>query len=114
MRIESLIDLFPAKYTLADRNLVMRAYQVAENAHRLQKRASGEPYITHCIAVAGILAEMRLPASVVAAALLHDTVEDTEIKLEDIERDFGIEIAIMVDGVTKLTHLPRVSRGTTS
>jgi GTP diphosphokinase / guanosine-3',5'-bis(diphosphate) 3'-diphosphatase len=88
----------------------MRAYRVAEQAHREQKRASGEPYVNHCIIVAGILAEMRVPPSVVAAGLLHDTVEDTDVTLEDLNRDFGEEIARLVDGVTKLTHLPRVSR----
>jgi GTP diphosphokinase / guanosine-3',5'-bis(diphosphate) 3'-diphosphatase len=88
----------------------MRAYRVAEQAHREQKRASGEPYVNHCIIVAGILAEMRVPPSVVAAGLLHDTVEDTDVTLADLNRDFGEEIARLVDGVTKLTHLPRVSR----
>lgn len=111
MRIENLLENLPETYTLADRELVMRAYRVAERAHQNQKRVSGEPYISHCVAVAGILSEMRVPATVVAAALLHDTVEDTEITLQEIERDFGLEIKKLVDGVTKLTQLPRVSRG---
>lgn len=111
MRIENLLENLPETYTLADRELVMRAYRVAERAHQDQKRVSGEPYISHCVAVAGILSEMRVPATVVAAALLHDTVEDTEITLQEIERDFGLEIKKLVDGVTKLTQLPRVSRG---
>ncbi|MCJ7703236.1 MAG: bifunctional (p)ppGpp synthetase/guanosine-3',5'-bis(diphosphate) 3'-pyrophosphohydrolase [Anaerolineales bacterium] len=75
-------------------------------------RASGDPYITHCVAVAEILTvEMYAPAPVVAAGLLHDTVEDTEITLADLRRDFGDEITKLVDAVTKLTTLPRVSRG---
>ncbi len=111
MRIESLMESLPETYTPADRDLVMRAYRTAEYAHRKQKRASGEPYINHCVAVASILAEMRVPPAVVAAGLLHDTVEDTELTLADINRDFGEEIARLVDGVTKLTQLPRVSRG---
>ena len=111
MRIESLMESLPEIYTPADRDLVIRAYRTAEYAHRNQKRASGEPYINHCVAVAAILAEMRVPPAVVAAGLLHDTVEDTEITLADINRDFGEEIARLVDGVTKLTQLPRVSRG---
>lgn len=111
MRIETLMESLPEIYTSADRELVMRAYRTAENAHRSQTRASGEPYINHCVAVAAILAEMRVPPAVVAAGLLHDTVEDTEITLADINRDFGEEIARLVDGVTKLTQLPRVSRG---
>ncbi|HSO27435.1 MAG TPA: bifunctional (p)ppGpp synthetase/guanosine-3',5'-bis(diphosphate) 3'-pyrophosphohydrolase, partial [Anaerolineales bacterium] len=111
MRIDMLMDSLPENYSPADRELVLRAFRVAERAHAPQKRASGEPYINHCLAVAGILAEMRVPPSVVAAGLLHDTVEDTEITLEVIEQDFGSEIANLVDGVTKLTQLPRVSRG---
>jgi GTP diphosphokinase / guanosine-3',5'-bis(diphosphate) 3'-diphosphatase len=110
MRLSTLMNLLPSNYTPADRELVERAYRVAEQAHREQKRASGEPYINHCIIVAGILAEMRVPPSVVAAGLLHDTVEDTDISLADLHRDFGEEVARLVDGVTKLTHLPRVSR----
>jgi guanosine-3',5'-bis(diphosphate) 3'-pyrophosphohydrolase len=111
MGIEDLTKLISDNYSQADRELVMRAYRVAEQAHREQKRASGEPYINHCIAVAIILAEMHVPPEVIAAGLLHDTVEDTDITLHDLRRDFGDEIANLVDGVTKLTQLPRVSRG---
>jgi GTP pyrophosphokinase len=110
MRIETLVESLPRTYTPADRDLVLRAYKVADHAHQGQVRASGEPYINHCLAVASILAELRVPPSVVAAGLLHDTVEDTSVTLEDIKRDFGEEIARLVDGVTKLTQLPRVSR----
>ena len=109
--IEELLASLPESYTIADREVVQRAYRVAEEAHREQKRASGEPYITHCIAVAQILSELRVPPEVVAAGLLHDTVEDTTITLDDIRRDFGETVATLVDGVTKLTNLPRVSRG---
>lgn len=111
MRIETLQESFPESYSSADRELVLRAYKVAEQAHKGQTRASGEPYISHCLAVASILAELCVPPAVVSAGLLHDTVEDTEVTLEDIARDFGDEIALLVDGVTKLTQLPRVSRG---
>ena len=111
MRIENFLDSLPENYNQADRDLVLRAYRVAEKAHADQKRASGEPYVNHCLAVATILCELRVPPNVVAAGLLHDTVEDTPIKLEDIRRDFGEQITILVDGVTKLTQLPRVSRG---
>jgi GTP pyrophosphokinase len=111
MRIDILTKSLPENYSDADREQVIRAYQVAENAHKGQKRASGEPYINHCISVASILAELCVPSSVVSAGLLHDTVEDTEITLEDLDREFGGEIARLVDGVTKLTQLPRVSRG---
>src|SRR5512145_209456 len=108
--LERLLEQLPDTYTLADRELIQRAYRVAEEAHRDQKRHSGEPYINHCLAVASILADLRVPPEVVAAGLLHDTVEDTPITLNDIRRDFGDTIAVLVDGVTKLTNLPRVSR----
>ena len=111
MRIESLMASLPEIYSPADRELVMRAFRAAEKAHEGQKRVSGELYINHCIAVAAILAEFGVPPVVVAAALLHDTVEDTPMTLEMIKKDFGDEIALLVDGVTKLTQLPRVSRG---
>jgi guanosine-3',5'-bis(diphosphate) 3'-pyrophosphohydrolase len=110
MHIAKLIQDLPETYTPADKELVLRAYKVAERAHEGQKRASGEPYINHCLAVASILSEMCVPPSVVAAGLLHDTVEDTDITLDFLRRDFGEEIARLVDGVTKLTQLPRVSR----
>ncbi len=109
--LEKLLEQLPDTFTVADRELVQRAYIVAEEAHREQKRHSGEPYINHCIAVASILAELKVPSEVIAAGLLHDTVEDTPITLADIRRDFGDTVKILVDGVTKLTHLPRVSRG---
>ncbi|MBI5295954.1 MAG: bifunctional (p)ppGpp synthetase/guanosine-3',5'-bis(diphosphate) 3'-pyrophosphohydrolase [Chloroflexi bacterium] len=111
MPLEKLLDQLPENYSLADRELVQRAFRVAEEAHREQKRASGEPYINHCLSVASILAEMRVPPEVIAAGLLHDTVEDTTVTLDDLRRDFGDTIASLVDGVTKLTNLPRVSRG---
>ncbi len=109
--LEKLLEMLPEAYGIADRELVTRAYHVAEEAHRGQKRHSGEPYINHCIAVAGILADLTVPSEVIAAGLLHDTVEDTPVTLADIRRDFGDTVKILVDGVTKLTHLPRVSRG---
>jgi GTP pyrophosphokinase len=111
MRFEALLDILPDNYSTVDRELITRAFRIAEHAHRNQKRASGDPYVNHCVSVAGILAELRVPPEVVAAGLLHDTVEDTDVSLKDIRRDFGDDIAKLVDGVTKLTQLPRVSRG---
>jgi guanosine-3',5'-bis(diphosphate) 3'-pyrophosphohydrolase len=111
MFVENLLSSLPENYNTADRELIIRAYQYAEKAHEGQKRASGEPYITHCVAVAAILAELEVPPTIIAAGILHDTVEDTKISLDDIKHDFGEEIARLVDGVTKLTHLPIVSRG---
>ncbi|MEG6522270.1 RelA/SpoT family protein [Desulfotomaculum sp. 1211_IL3151] len=89
----------------ADIAFLRGAYNFAENAHRGQKRISGEEYIVHPLAIAVILAELQLDVPTVAAGLLHDVVEDTGITLEDIENDFGPEIATMVDGVTKLGKL---------
>ena len=111
MQIEKLMESLPDIYTIADRELIYRAYRLAENAHKGQNRASGEPYVNHCVAVASILAEIRVPVEVVVAGLLHDTVEDTPVTLDDIKNDFGEDVAKLVDGVTKLTELPRVSRG---
>ncbi|PWH17459.1 MAG: (p)ppGpp synthetase [Anaerolineae bacterium] len=110
MNFEQLIQNLPEYYTEFDRDMVRRAYELAAQAHLGQKRHSGEPYINHCVAVASILAEMRMPSDVVAAALLHDTVEDTEVTLEQLRLQFGQTIANLVDGVTKLDSLPRVSR----
>lgn len=109
MKIESLMERLPQSYTLVERELIMRAYRFAEEAHRGQKRASGEPYITHCVEVAAILAELQVPPVMIMAALLHDTVEDTHVTLEDLRREFGDEVAHLVDGVTKLSNLPRLS-----
>jgi GTP pyrophosphokinase len=108
--LENLLDDLPESYSVVDREMITLAYKFAENAHEGQKRASGEPYISHCVAVAIILTEMHVQPVVIAAGLLHDTVEDTSVTLQDIHTEFGPEIGRLVDGVTKLTHLPRVSR----
>jgi guanosine-3',5'-bis(diphosphate) 3'-pyrophosphohydrolase len=89
----------------ADLDMVERAYRFAETRHEGQKRQSGEPYVTHPLAVAGILAEMRLDVPAVVTGLLHDTVEDTSATLEDLEADFGVEVAALVNGVTKINKL---------
>jgi GTP pyrophosphokinase len=112
MELTSLIEVLPKRYTPADQELLERAYSFAAKAHRGQKRVSGEPYINHCLAVAIILAELHVPPVVVAAGLLHDTVEDTNVTLDELHSEFGDEIAKLVDGVTKLSQLPRVSRMT--
>jgi GTP pyrophosphokinase len=88
-----------------DMLLVRRAYRIAEQMHRGQARRSGEPYITHPIAVATILADLGVDTATIAAGLLHDTVEDTSYSLEALRSDFGDEIAVMVDGVTKLDKI---------
>jgi len=91
-----------ANHPRADLSLIERAYVTAERAHRGQKRRSGDPYITHPVAVATILAELGMTESTIAAALLHDTVEDTDYSLQQLTAEYGDEIAMMVDGVTKL------------
>ncbi len=88
-----------------DEAIIRKALAFGEKAHSHQKRASGEPYFTHPIEVALILTEMKLDISSIITALLHDTVEDTEVTLEDLEREFGEDVAKLVDGVTKLTKL---------
>ncbi len=89
----------------ADDSLIESAYALAAQAHSTQRRDNGEPYITHPLAVAGILAGYHLDTASIATALLHDVIEDTSYKLSDIETGFGKEIAGLVDGVTKLTRL---------
>jgi len=100
--VDRLIKTVRAHHPKADTALIERAYAAAERAHRGQQRKSGEPYITHPVAVAQILADLGIGAKTVAAALLHDTVEDTEYTLDLLRADFGDEIAMLVDGVTKL------------
>ena len=100
-----VVEAFLRRHPGADISLIVRAAEVATVAHAGQLRRSGEPYVTHPIAVAGIVADLGLDAQTVAAALLHDAVEDTGITTEVIERDFGSTVALIVDGVTKLDRL---------
>ncbi len=100
--LEPLLQVVRTTHPKADIALVERAYAVAERAHEGQKRRSGDDYITHPLAVTTILAELGMTPTTLAAALLHDTVEDTAYSLEALRRDFGEEIAMLVDGVTKL------------
>lgn len=90
----------------ADISLIKKAYATAYQAHEGQKRKSGEPYIIHPLCVAIILADLELDKETIAAGLLHDVVEDTPMEMEDISREFGSEVALLVDGVTKLGKLP--------
>ncbi|WP_448060674.1 RelA/SpoT family protein [Cellulomonas hominis] len=100
--IEPLLQAIRTNHPKADLTVVEQAYVVAERAHRGQLRKSGDPYITHPVAVATILAELGMTPPTLAAALLHDTVEDTDYSLEQLRAEFGPEIAMLVDGVTKL------------
>lgn len=105
MTWETLRNQLPKYFSPQDVALVRRAFEVASEAHSDAKRKSGEAYIVHPVAVAGLLAELRLDAETIAAALLHDVAEDTPIKVPDLAAIFGPEVASMVDGVTKLTNL---------
>jgi len=89
-----------------DAELLARAYRYSERAHAGQKRRSGEEYVTHCVEVAKILADLQLDSVTVASGLIHDVVEDTDITVADVEREFGREIAQIVDGLTKIGNLP--------
>ena len=100
--LEPLLRTVRANNPKEDFDLIQRAFVVAERCHRGQKRKSGDPYITHPVAVATILAELGLSGTTLAAALLHDTVEDTSYTLDDLKAEFGPEVAMLVDGVTKL------------
>jgi len=103
--IAQLVSKLEAYLPPDDVERVRDAYEAAEQAHKGQKRRSGEPYITHPVAVADILADLRMDGATIAAAILHDVVEDTGVSNETIAEGFGTEIAEIVDGVTKLDQI---------
>ena len=102
---QQLMETMKSLYSDEDIEMVGRAYDMAFEAHKDQKRKSGEPYIIHPICVAIILAELELDRETIIAGLLHDVVEDTDVTYEDVVREFGVEVAQLVDGVTKLGQL---------
>ncbi len=105
LNIESLLEQYAPLLRnngASSRELIVHAFNVANQAHSGQKRASGEPYIQHCLAVASILTDLRLDAQTIAASLLHDTLEDTRVTRTDLETQFGKEVVGLVEGVTKL------------
>ncbi|MEX2109468.1 MAG: bifunctional (p)ppGpp synthetase/guanosine-3',5'-bis(diphosphate) 3'-pyrophosphohydrolase [Gemmatimonadaceae bacterium] len=89
-----------------DRDLLARAYRFSERAHEGQKRLSGDKYVSHCVEVAKILVDLQLDSVTVASGLIHDVVEDTGVSVDEVEAEFGKEIAEIVDGLTKIGHLP--------
>src|SRR5437763_3044180 len=105
VELAPLLTLHRGHQPRADTELISRSYQLARAAHDGQVRRSGDPYIQHPLAVATILAELGLDDVTISAALLHDAVEDTGVTLEEVARDFGPEVAAIVDGVTKLDRV---------
>jgi len=103
--VAPLVAAYRTHHPKAATATILRAFEVAASAHEGQYRQSGEKYINHPLAVAHIVADIGLDDTTVAAALLHDAVEDTEVSLADVDRQFGREIAAIVDGVTKLDRL---------
>src|ERR1700723_210662 len=102
VRFEELLEKLRKNRPAEDPWVVRRAYEIAAERHRDQLRNSGEPYLTHLLELAHILADMRLDATTLTAALLHDVVEDTEFPLSRIEERFGPDVAHLVAGVTKI------------
>ena len=103
--LDPLFRIVRANHPKADLNLIARAYKVAERCHRGQVRISGDAYITHPLSVTTILAELGMTEPTLCAALLHDTVEDSSYTLTQLAHDFGDEIALLVDGCTKLEKI---------
>jgi GTP diphosphokinase / guanosine-3',5'-bis(diphosphate) 3'-diphosphatase len=110
IRQYELVDMVRAYDPNLDEALLNRAYIFGTKAHGNQKRASGDPYFSHPVEVAGILAGLKLDTPSIATALLHDVLEDTPVSYEDLETSFGVEIATLVDGVTKLSKIAFTSR----
>src|SRR5580692_11428513 len=110
LQVEEIIDRVRAYQPSADANLIKRAFDYSFKMHEGQTRKSGDPYIVHPVSVAGIITELRLDTASVCAGLLHDVVEDTLASKKDIEKNFGAEIATLVDGVTKLSKINFTSK----
>jgi len=107
---EQLVEKIRASEKPYDLEKITQAYKVAEKAHEGQLRTSGDPYITHPLAVASILLDYCMDTDTICAALLHDTVDDTDVTLDELRKKFGEDVALMVDGVTKIGLVPLVSK----
>ena len=110
MEIEQFLNKLPEGYSRTDREQIEKAYHFAENAHQGQTRANGQSYFSHCVGVASILLEMEAAADVVAAALLHDVLIDTEVTSKQLRKEFGDTIGGFVEDVSRITALPYISR----
>ena len=109
-QLQTLIEEIPKYQPAADLALLERAYRFSERSHQGQQRASGEPYLSHPLEVAGLLVDFKMDVTTVTAGLLHDVLEDTKATKGDLQREFGVEIADLVDGVTKIGKLAFSSR----
>ena len=110
LKLTEVVERVRAYQPAADLELIARAYEYSLEAHKGQTRKSGDPYFSHPVSVAGIITELKLDTASVCAGLLHDVVEDTLATISDIERDFGQEVAFLVDGVTKLSKINFASK----
>src|SRR5258708_18482962 len=110
LKLADLVERIRAYHPSADVEIVSRAYDYSVRAHEGQKRKSGDPYFVHPASVAGIITELRLDIASICAGLLHDVVEDTLRTLADVEKEFGEEVAFLVDGVTKLSKINFTSK----
>ena len=110
MNLAEFIIMLESYNANIDIPFIRKAYEFSDRAHEGQKRSSGEPFIEHCLEVAIILAELHMDSTTLAAGLIHDVVEDTTYSLEDVRREFGDEVADLVDGVTKLSAVHFNSR----
>jgi guanosine-3',5'-bis(diphosphate) 3'-pyrophosphohydrolase len=110
LKLADLVERIRGYHPAADVEIVSRAYDYSVRAHEGQKRKSGDPYFVHPASVAGIITELRLDTASICAGLLHDVVEDTLATLDDVEREFGAEVAFLVDGVTKLSKINFASK----
>ena len=109
-QLQTLIEEIPKYQPGVDLDVIKRAYRFSEVSHQGQQRASGEPYLSHPLEVATLLVNFKMDVTTVTAGLLHDVLEDTSATKDDLEREFGKEIAELVDGVTKIGKLAFSSR----
>ena len=110
VRVNDLVERVQGYHPTADVETIRRAYDFSAKVHKGQRRLSGEPYLIHPMAVAGIIGDLKLDVPSIVAGLLHDTVEDTLTSLDQIQESFGNEVAALVDGVTKISQVNFTSR----
>jgi len=109
IRIDDILEKVSSTFPERDINLIKKAYVFAAQAHQGQVRRSGEPYLSHPLEVAEMLADMKMDKTTIAASLLHDVLEDTNITPGELRKAFGKEISLLVEGVTKLSRVEEAS-----